>query len=157
MFKRFIKNIRRKPKTIRNKVALVTASLFTTCIFVVWLYHIPNHLSAVTSNNDKDSSPIFSQLLDKIGDNISSVKNAVSDDLNSEKNLVDSESEIIDEQYEETAKISSTSSAVTPPEAGATEFYFSPGSENIAPSSTVRAIRITTTGSSTATKSAEIE
>ena len=157
MFKRLIKNIRRKPKATRNRIALVVASVFTACIFAVWLYHIPNSLSTLADENSKDSAPFFSQFIDEIGDNISTMKSSVSDDIDSEKILVDSESEILDEQSEGAMDISSTSSAVTPPETASADFDFSPSSSSVVPTSTVRAIRIITTGSSTATKSAEIE
>ncbi|MFT7644449.1 MAG: hypothetical protein ACI9BF_000093 [Candidatus Paceibacteria bacterium] len=149
MFKRFVKNIRRKPKTARNKIALIIASVFTTCVFVVWLYNIPNRLSVITDTKNKDSSPIFSQLFDEIGDNLSSIKNSVSDDP---------DSEVLDEPLEGMFDVSATSSVVAPSETDQTEFGFSTDLPNVVPvTSTARAVRILITGSSTSPKSAEVE
>ena len=105
MIKRLIKNIRRQPKHTRDKIALGVAGSFTAVIFAVWVYNVPARLSAISQEHEKDTAPVFSQLFDQIGSQLSSVKEAVSETGNATTSKVEAESK---RQFESTLTATSS-------------------------------------------------
>ncbi len=43
MIKRLIRNIRRKPKAVRDHIAFGVAGVFTAGVAFIWMYHLPFH------------------------------------------------------------------------------------------------------------------
>lgn len=80
MLKKFILKLRHKPKPVRDRVALLGATVFTSIIFVVWLYHAPARHAAIEARNldsVANQSPGFSELFSTLGETMSSIKEAV--------------------------------------------------------------------------------
>lgn len=67
MLKRLIRGLRRKPKIVRDNIALGMAAGVTFLVFTVWVYHMPSRMEAISERHAEDESqPIFSQLVDGV-------------------------------------------------------------------------------------------
>ncbi|MCA9355395.1 hypothetical protein KC865_02480 [Candidatus Kaiserbacteria bacterium] len=77
MIKRLIRAIRRKPKGVRDNIALSIAGSFTAVVFMVWLYHMPARNAALVELQNDDSSPGFFKMFQGVEGQISAVKEAV--------------------------------------------------------------------------------
>lgn len=79
MIKRLIKSIRRKPKGVRDNIAMSIAGVFTAAVFVVWLYHMPARQSVIAEKAANDSTPGFSQIFREIGTQATAIKSSLSE------------------------------------------------------------------------------
>lgn len=80
MLKKYIVNLRHKPKPVRDRVALLCASVFTAMVFTVWLYHAPARYAAIEAQNldtVANQSPGFSELLGNLKEAASSLKETI--------------------------------------------------------------------------------
>lgn len=74
MIKRFIRNLRQKPKTTRDMIALVFAGSFTALVSLVWLYNFPSKIPALGEVVKKDDKPAFSDFFSDFKDQVATVK-----------------------------------------------------------------------------------
>lgn len=76
MLKRFLRNLRQKPKPVRDQIALGAAGVFTAAVFVVWVYHFPNQISSQGAEAQKnlEASPGFSQFFSSFKEQFSAAK-----------------------------------------------------------------------------------
>lgn len=146
MLRRLIRNIRQKPKPVRDHIALGVAGIFTALIFTVWLYHTPAKFSSVAEDQKpaEDTSG-FADLFGRMKDQWASVKESVP-----------TEAEISSETEEQIPVVmpvieatTSTSSAPTMSVAATS----SASEESVATTSAPRAIRIVTVSSASSTAS----
>ena len=85
MIKRIIRNLRRKPKTVRNQFALFFAGTVTALVAFVWAAQIPDRLLSSSVNDRADSdkykrSPSLTGLFDVFKKQTATVKDAESDE-----------------------------------------------------------------------------
>jgi len=79
MIRRLIRNIRSKPKPVRDNIAMVIAGVFTFAVFSVWMYHSPARF--VSLSGDSTLTPDesgFSGFFDQVSGQFASLKEAVS-------------------------------------------------------------------------------
>ncbi len=55
MIKHLLKNIRKKPKAVRDNIAMGIAGTFTALVFSFWLYNVPEKFSAIQENDNESS------------------------------------------------------------------------------------------------------
>lgn len=81
MIKRLVKNIRQKPKSSRDNIALSIAVMVTVFVVAVWLYHAPARYSAIEEKHESvgehEAKPGFSTFFDSIKDQVDDVKETV--------------------------------------------------------------------------------
>ncbi|MCB9812054.1 hypothetical protein H6778_00125 [Candidatus Nomurabacteria bacterium] len=78
MLKRLIRQIRQKPKGVRDNIALGTAGVFTFLVFTVWLYHAPSRFTSEASLSRDDGTAGFTQIFDTLQEQVANVKESVS-------------------------------------------------------------------------------
>lgn len=156
MIKSLIKNIRRQPKATRDKIALGVAGLFTTAVFMIWLYHMPTKISSIAAEHQSDeSSPGFSQLFKEIGGQISSVKEAISESVPEEEGATENDPQsdsgvedwYLGDHYSSSSKTAISDVSTSTQSLNANEQYSD---------TSVRTVRVVATSSSTASTSPEI-
>lgn len=149
MIKSFIRNIRRQPKWKRDNIAFGIAGTFTAVIFVVWLYHMPARISAISNKSSDDkSSASFSQLFSEVKSQASTIKASVSGntDVKNNNDVIEAENNFSSDtnSSSETTNSSSTSQVVA-------------SSSLQLSSSTLREARIATTSSSSSVSNTEAD
>ncbi len=82
MLKRLIKNIRQKPKYVRDNIALMIAFVITSGIFSVWLYNAPARYAEIDNRQGqvsvlKEDKVGFAGVFSNIGKQFASIKEAV--------------------------------------------------------------------------------
>ncbi|MBP6881182.1 MAG: hypothetical protein KBC35_01000 [Candidatus Pacebacteria bacterium] len=77
MIKRLIKNLRQKPKSTRDAVALGLASVFTAMVTLVWFYNSPAKMPALGEMVVKEEKPAFSGFFSGFKDQLASVGQSV--------------------------------------------------------------------------------
>jgi hypothetical protein len=143
MIRRLIKSLREKPKSSRDTVAFISASLITGLVFTTWAYNGPAKHIAVDNKINPESqaaSPGFSQFFDGLSDQIERIKEiGEAVQIDEEGQLIDMESVVDSFEKLNTPELTkSTSSA--------------PETEQKAPS---REVRIMTTETTTSTSPSE--
>lgn len=84
MIKRLLRNIRQKPKAVRDNIALGIAGTFTAIVFSIWVYHFPSKIAALTDSTQSDKgeeSPAFTDFFGEIKDQIATLNEATDGDL----------------------------------------------------------------------------
>ncbi len=79
MIKRLLRNIRQKPKVVRDNIALGIAGMFTAIVFSIWVYHFPSKIAALTDSTQSDKgegSPAFTDFFGEIKDQIATLNEA---------------------------------------------------------------------------------
>lgn len=66
MLKSLIIKLRRKPKAVRDQVALITAIVFTLVILIVWVFSIPGQFDRISDN---DSPGLIDKFREEISGN----------------------------------------------------------------------------------------
>jgi len=56
MLKRAIRNIRRKPKAVRDQYALWVAVIFTAIIIIIWFATVSSRFASVTDTSPEDAA-----------------------------------------------------------------------------------------------------
>lgn len=157
MFRRFIKNIRQQPKATRDKIAISIAGGFTACIVAIWLYHMPSRLASITeSADDNESPPAFSQFFNEIGDQFSTVKEAISENSEDEAGSEEVAAELSYDQFKKVGENIATSSVASSTTPTSTSPLVA-SSTIIAPATTTKSIRIIASTPSASSSGAESE
>lgn len=81
MIKSLIKNIRQKPKSTRDNIALGLAGVFTAIISMIWLYNLPARYSALEEEHKEKESSGFASLFSGFKDQFASVKEATPEEV----------------------------------------------------------------------------
>jgi len=76
MIKRFLRNLRQKPKGVRDNIALGIAGTFTAIVFMVWLHHFPSKAAVLTSQEQTkaDEKPGFAGIFGDFKEQLASLK-----------------------------------------------------------------------------------
>lgn len=81
MIRKTILKIRRQPKYVRNNIAMGLAGSFTAVVFVIWAYHIPSQLDEIDNGKNANENGLMSQFMDNVGKQVSSIKDAIPENL----------------------------------------------------------------------------
>jgi hypothetical protein len=167
MIKRLIRNIRQKPKAVKNNIALGIAGVFTAVVSSFWLYNFPTtHSLKITTEADNMAG--FSGLFSDFKDQVATLKESAQEGSNqlatgTPESSVSREQIDIKEFYPPV--LNATSSTTTlDTVASTTPFNFPTGSaatgtqqntvsneHNSPPGETSRPIRIVTTNNAAST------
>ncbi len=81
MLKRLIRNIRRKPKHVRDNIALMLALVITSGVFSVWLYNAPARFTSIDDKQAQtgttEEKAGFADLFSNIGKQFASIREVV--------------------------------------------------------------------------------
>lgn len=117
MIKKFLRNIRQKPKHVRDRVALSIALSFTLFILIIWIYNAPSRHAAILSEteivDDSEDSPGFFDSLGAIGEKISEIKDTISTSTKDTTEDGKTAEEIIAELIASTTRASTTMKSET--------------------------------------------
>lgn len=79
MIKRLLRNLRQKPKAIRDNIALSIAGIFTAVVGSFWLYNFPATHS-LEATVEADDAASFSNLFSDFKDQVASLKEATQEE-----------------------------------------------------------------------------
>jgi len=87
MIKRLIRNIRQKPKSTRDAIALGGSAVFSLLILTIWIYNTPSRMAAIESSYETGGESegssfgsLFSGIKDQFASAIDSIDLATSTD-----------------------------------------------------------------------------
>jgi len=80
MLKKIIKNIRQKPKAVRDNIALGIAGVFTAMIVMVWAIDMPARYSEIQQNQADDESTSFFNLFSNFKEQLATAEEATPDE-----------------------------------------------------------------------------
>lgn len=169
MIKRLLRNLRQKPKAVRDNIALGIAGVFTFIVGSFWLYNFPATHSLSTAL-EADDDPAFSGLFSDFKEQVATIKESGQKETENQatgtaESTVTRERVDISEFYPQAtraASVSTTSSSLNTT-ASSSSFGFSTTSTSQTtqfntntepyspPSETARSIRIVTTNSAAST------
>ncbi len=77
MLKRFLRDVRQKPKGVRDNIALASAAIFTALVFSVWLYHFPSKVETLVAREEaaKDD-PAFTSFFSGMKEQLANLQGA---------------------------------------------------------------------------------
>ncbi len=80
MLKQILKNIRKKPKSVRDNIAMSIAGGFTALVAIIWLYNLPTWYSEIEKkhSNNKEA-PGFSDLFGDFKEQFANPKKSETD------------------------------------------------------------------------------
>ncbi|NCT01882.1 hypothetical protein GW766_01345 [Candidatus Parcubacteria bacterium] len=84
MIKRLLRNIRQKPKAVRDNIALGVAGVFTAAVFSVWAYNFPSKVASLASEspaNVAEDAVGFTDFFTDIRDQLATLKKAEDEEL----------------------------------------------------------------------------
>lgn len=81
MIKRLLRNLRQKPKIVRDNIALGIASTFTFIVGSFWLYNF-SAIHGVNTASETKNTPAFSGLFSDFKDQIATIKESAQNELN---------------------------------------------------------------------------
>ncbi|MEN9922276.1 MAG: hypothetical protein RL097_553 [Candidatus Parcubacteria bacterium] len=151
MIKRILRNLRTKPKSVRNNIALGIAGTFTALVFSVWLYHFPNKISSLTefsqSNKNKNTAE-FTDFFGQVKDQIATLNEATENEVATTTSAAN-ENDWRKEYTVATSSVELFTTASTTMLASSTLLQEEISSSTVAATSTpaIRPIRIVTTSS----------
>lgn len=152
MIKRILRNLRMKPKSVRNNIALGIAGTFTALVFSVWLYHFPNKITSLTEfsqSNKNENTAEFTDFFGQVKDQIATLNEATGDEVAATTTSVANENDWRKEYTVATSSVELFTTASTTMLASSTLLQEEISSSTVAATSTptIRPIRIVTTSS----------